>query len=61
MANPVNDIRYSVNLEFTGEFKRKPKGAVQGQMWVARFGGEWLGSDVTKTKAWALCLKHKMK
>lgn len=53
-----NDSRYTVNLEFTGEYKKKPKGAKQGQMYVARFCGEYIGASETKKEANLLCIFH---
>ena len=57
MSNKIKDDRYSVNIEFTGNFKHI-KGLKDGQMYVARFCGEYIGSDETETKAWLTCIFH---
>jgi len=52
------DKRYSIDLEFTGEYKEKPKSAKQGQIYVARFCGKWIGKATTKKEAELLCIFH---
>lgn len=56
---PTFDERYSVNKEFCGyEHKEPVKGLEQGQMYVARFCGEWIGCELTENEATLLCVFH---
>lgn len=52
------DKRYTVSLEFTGEYKTKPIGAIQGQMYVSRFCGDFIGSSISKKDAELTCIFH---
>ena len=55
----THDKRYTVQKEYCGHFHaEKKKNLEQGQMWVARFCGEWIGSALTESKASLLCIFH---
>jgi len=57
MTNYFKNKGYSVQKEFTGSYhKETVKGLKQGQNFVARFCGDWIGSDTTKKAAEMLCL-----
>jgi hypothetical protein len=60
MRNPLKDPRYSVRAEFTGHHHHGtiPRGLKQGQQFVARFCGDWIGAHDIETSAWALCVIH---
>lgn len=59
MNNPSKDERYTVSKEYTGEFHQSPiKGLKQGQMYVARFCGDWIGCDLTENLAWLMCIYY---
>ncbi len=56
----MKDKRYSINLEFCGRTHKKlPKHLKQGQMYVARFCGEWIGSAITENRAKSICIFHE--
>lgn len=60
MKNPTKDPRYTVGKEFTGDFKdRTEQGFKRGQMFVARFCGDWIGSEPTENGAHLLCIFHQ--
>ena len=57
MTSYFKNKGYSVNVEFTGDYETI-KGLKAGQRYVARFCGEFIGSETTKIKSELLCLFH---
>jgi hypothetical protein len=48
--NGRTDNRYTVTLEHTGQ---------PTAVYVARFCGDWLGSNARDAMAWLICAEHK--
>lgn len=60
MTTLKGDGRYTVRKEFTGD-AHDHVGLMAGQMWVARFCGEWIASAPNKPDALQAVAAHQSK
>ena len=58
MKTYLSNLGYSINKEFTGNHHNPTTDLKCGEMYVARFRGEFIGSELTYKKAELLCIFH---